>query len=137
MSTFQTGNDFDWTLTTDGKLTLETDPLFCAAIKLRNRFFFFLGEWFLDTREGVPYFQIVLVKNPNLEVIKRLFTSLILSVSPVIVTVSKMDVYLLGPTRELVVEFEAFGADGRRLEGGTGKPFVIEGVEIDGATVEA
>jgi hypothetical protein len=36
-------------------LQLVTDPVIAAAAKLYRRFQFFEGEWFLDTRQGVPY----------------------------------------------------------------------------------
>ena len=26
---------------------------------------FWLNEWFLDTRQGIPYLEYILVKNPN------------------------------------------------------------------------
>lgn len=131
MSAFQIGDDGDF-LVQKGKLVLEKDPFIAGAVKLRNRFLFFRGEWFLDTREGVPYFQVVLVKQPNLDVIRRLFMSIIKSVET-IDSVTKCDVYFLPETRELAMEFEAFGKDGQRLEGGLGKPFLVNGVEIPGA----
>lgn len=43
------------------------------AQKLRNRLRFFLGEWFLDERQGLPFFKSVLVKNPDRRVIKSIF----------------------------------------------------------------
>jgi hypothetical protein len=31
-----------------------------AAIRLRENLSFFLGEWFLDTRAGLPYFRVII-----------------------------------------------------------------------------
>lgn len=46
---------------------------------LRVRLRFFLGEWFLDEREGVPFFRDIFVKNPNVSLItaelRRVVTS--------------------------------------------------------------
>lgn len=39
---------------------------------------FFLGEWFLNNTEGVPYFQQILVKNPDQSKIDAIFSNLIL-----------------------------------------------------------
>lgn len=33
----------------------------------------FLGEWFLDTSVGVPYYQDVLKKNPNPQIVAGVF----------------------------------------------------------------
>lgn len=37
-------------------------------IKLKS----FLGEWFLDTSYGVPYFEYILVKDPNMTHIRSI-----------------------------------------------------------------
>ena len=50
------------------------------AIHLR----FFNGEWFLNTSEGVPYFEYILVKNPNLNHIRQVLREAIEKVSDVI-----------------------------------------------------
>lgn len=38
----------------------------------------FLGEWFLDEREGIPLYRDVLIKNPNLSLISSIFRRAIL-----------------------------------------------------------
>ena len=43
------------------------------AQRLTVRFKFFLGEWFLDTRQGIPYFRDILVKNPNISLVQSIF----------------------------------------------------------------
>lgn len=66
---------------------------------------FWLGEWFLDTREGVPYLEYILVKNPNMSHIKQILTEKINSVDGVNSIVS-LDFDFRRITRELYVDFE-------------------------------
>lgn len=125
MSTFLQTIDGDLDLT-GGRLTLVKDPVWHAAIKLRNRFLFSQGEWFLDTRLGVPYYSVILVKNPDLGVVRRVFTEVILSVSPVIDTVDEMNLDVQ-PDRTLRMTFKCTAVDGQTIEGGLGQPFLVNG----------
>jgi hypothetical protein len=43
----------------------------------------FLGEWFLDNTKGVPWFQQIFIKNPDMSKIEAIFIELILSTSGV------------------------------------------------------
>ena len=66
---------------------------------------FWLGEWFLDTREGMPYLEYVLVKNPNMSHIRQILTEKIQSVEGVKSIVS-LNFDFRRVTRELYVAFE-------------------------------
>jgi hypothetical protein len=67
-----------------GDIALENGNLvFCEGAefyrqKLAARFRFFLGEWFLDRRQGIPYYRDVFVQNPDLDLIASLFRRVIL-----------------------------------------------------------
>ncbi len=50
-----------------------------VAQQVRIRLKFFLGEWFLDTSRGIPYFEQVLKKTPDLHLITSLFKTEILT----------------------------------------------------------
>lgn len=56
-------------LITKGDLSLATGV---TAIQqaLQQALQLWLGEWFLDTTQGVPFRQQILVKNPNLDVVQ-------------------------------------------------------------------
>lgn len=126
MATLQIDAIGDWDLTSK-RLQIVRDPALELAIKLRNRFLFFRGEWFLDKREGVPYFELILIKNPNVSVIKRVFQEVIFSAGPGLVDTADVDVIYDSGARTAAVNFSCRLVDGRILSGGLGRPFLING----------
>lgn len=66
----------------------------------------FLGEWFLDTTFGVPYFEEVLVKNPDRSAIEAVLRSRILDV-PGVTRVGRLALDVERTLRALRVSFEA------------------------------
>lgn len=79
--------------------------------KIKIRFRFFLGEWFLDRRLGVDYFRSVFVKNPDLDRVRSLFRRVLMS-TPGIVAVSRLALTLDAGARALSFAFTAFLTDG-------------------------
>lgn len=65
---------------------------------------FFLGEWFLDTRIGIPYFTDIFRKNPNLGLIRDIFRRAIESV-PGVLAVTDITLDFDAPTRKLSLNF--------------------------------
>lgn len=61
-------------------------------------------EWFLDRSIGIPYFEHVLVKNPNVTVIDSLFKSTILD-TPGVDELLAFDLILDNNSRELSISF--------------------------------
>lgn len=82
-----------------------------ARQKISNRLRFFLGEWFLDARQGFPWFRDVLVKGPNLEVARSDYRQTILSV-PGITAVRKLELSIDTVQRRLSVDFECLYQEG-------------------------
>lgn len=72
---------------------------------------FFLGEWFLDTKQGMPYFRDVLTKDPNSDTVRSVFQRRILQ-TPGIVGVNKLEVKLDGSSRVASINFESTYQDG-------------------------
>ena len=111
----------DLALDSDGDLLIDDDSFILVdeddAIvqQLTIRFKFFLGEWFLDTRLGVPYFPEVLVKNPDLSRVRGIFQQVILT-TPGIASVDSLELLLDNATRVLSVSFRARKTDGEILE---------------------
>lgn len=136
MSTFVTddSNDFALTRNARGKLSLslERDEVVCGAYKLYRRGQLFEGEWFLDTRIGMPYFRLVLVKNPDLSVVRRVFYRWLTSVQ-VVAKVVRIDIDYQRAARRMGMDFELFAIDGRRINGGFNKPFIVTGPDLNSA----
>lgn len=107
-----------------GDLVWLTDPMEIIAQKLRVRFRFFKGEWFLDLTQGVPYYQSILVKAPSRTVLEAIFRQVILS-TPGVVSMDLLTVALDNVTRELSVEFRARVDGGRIFDSRDYGPFLV------------
>jgi hypothetical protein len=82
--------------------------------KLKIRLLFFAREWYLDTREGVPYYSDVLVKNPNVPNIDTILKTVILETPGVTELTAYQSVYD-NALRKLTVTFQCrtdFGETG-------------------------
>jgi hypothetical protein len=94
-----------------------------ALQKVKARLHFFLGTWFLDTREGVPYYRDILIKNPNLNVARSLFRSVIQSVPGVLVRTIDVSV---DTNRVMSVGFNAVYVPTNTEIGAKVRPFLLE-----------
>ncbi len=108
---------------TNGKLKL-VDGVTEKGQKIRNRFALFRGEWFLDIRTGVPWFERILgIKNPDLRVVGRMLRGIVLSVTT-IVDVEEEVITLTD--RNLRYEYTAIADDGERIDGVFEDSFILE-----------
>lgn len=87
------------------------DGLDAIAQHVAIRLQFFRGEWFLDTRIGVPYFTDILVKNPDLNIVRFLLRAAVAS-TPGVINLQSFDMVFEGITRALNVDFEAETEEG-------------------------
>lgn len=106
---------------TDGQLTLTEETLKATAQRVRIRLRTFLGEWFLDQNIGLPIWQRILVKAPNLGSIASIIRREIHE-TPGVVSVQSVKTDLDRRTRELRVSFSATTKDGGEL---VNEPVVI------------
>jgi len=108
----------DFALDTFGELDLSRDDLYfvtgadAVAQHLKIRLRLIRGEWFLDTRVGIPYPSQVWVKNPNIGNIRGIYRSAIAS-TPGVEEIQRIDLTFDASTRELNLTFSA------KLEGET------------------
>jgi len=96
----------DWDVTTgDLELTQGTD-----AIKqsVRIHLEFFQGEWFLDLDAGIPYYQSIMVKNPNPNLLQSVFRSA-LDETPGVASVDELNLSIDTAARQLSVEAHITG----------------------------
>mgnify|MGYP001560581996 CR=1 FL=1 len=63
------------------------------------------GEWFLDTALGVPLFDEVLVKNPNMGVIESIYRDIILE-TPGVLELKTISLEFDPATRSLEINFD-------------------------------
>lgn len=124
MTTFAQTSDNDLLLV-GGKLVFVRDNAEQVAILLKNRLQFFEGEWFLDTREGVPYYTFVLVKNPDRQALERMFRGICLA-TPGVTQVLALTLTIDARARSLAMKLRIQTTTGEIIVGGTGQPFIVE-----------
>jgi hypothetical protein len=124
VSQFAQTNTGDWDLSS-GNLQVSTDLAQNTAWELSNLFSFFKGEWFRDTRQGLPYVQFVLVANPNLDLISSIFAKT-LKTPQGVASVDQLDVTFFRSTRQLQVTCKVRTNSGAIITGGVGQPFIID-----------
>lgn len=113
----------DLALTDQGTEVVKTVLADEVAQRLAVRLQFFKGEWFLDLREGMPYFERVLVKGPIRELTYAVFRQAIQETEGV---ASVADLQLeRGENRTLAVTFTAALSDGSVLRSGDYPAFVV------------
>lgn len=106
---------------TGHRLNLSTGE---AAIEqnLRVRLRFFLESWFLDLRQGIPFFGEILIKSPNMLLVRSIFRQAILDTAG-IVAVTTLTASINSSTRLLSLNFTATMDTGAEL---VFAPFIIE-----------
>ena len=73
----------NWDLVFDNNDLLLIDNAERIGQQIKITLQFWLGEWFLDNTQGVPYLERICVKNPNLQHIRQIFRQAIMSVEGV------------------------------------------------------
>jgi hypothetical protein len=92
-------------------LRLTTTLAQFVAQRVRSRLLFFLGEWFLDTRQGVPYFLQVFVSNPDIPLVTSLFRRVI-EETPGVASLETFQVAFIRTSRVLRVTAKIRASDG-------------------------
>jgi hypothetical protein len=108
-----------------GRLATITTRLAWQGQKLNIRLSWIKGEWYLDTRIGVPYYEKIWIKNPNRIVIQNLFAETALTIDG-IVEVVRMDLDLVGSTRRLNVTNFQVRSDGLETPLTVPNPFILQ-----------
>lgn len=85
---------------------------------------FVRGEWFLNTEEGIPYFEQVLVHNPNSKAIVTLFRKALLA-SPS-AKEAQVNITRDRANRTALITFQLTFDDGQVLRSSDFPPFILQ-----------
>jgi len=88
----------------NGDLVL-TDAEDAVRQHVQQRLRTFLGEWFLNTAVGVPYYQNILKKNPNPSIIAGVFQNEIIQ-TPGVLELLDFNLDFNNGTRKLRLDFK-------------------------------
>lgn len=105
----------DWTINDLAVPIRLVEGVDAIVQNMRIRLRFFLGEWFLDQRLGVPWIQRIFVASPDIRDVDQILRRVILS-TPGIASVDRFaSRFERGERRYYVDEFEAKIVDGSTL----------------------
>lgn len=65
----------DYVLNTDGKVQRTSDLTNIVVQRIKVALQVFMGEWFLNRDQGVPFFQEILKANPDISQVRNLLFS--------------------------------------------------------------
>ncbi len=94
-------NAGDIALTKDGDLSLVTSPVQEVLIKLR----WYFAEWIFDPDKGIPWFESILVKNPDIDGIKKMLIKEMMDVDDVL-EVPVMNILVDPASRNAIIRFQ-------------------------------
>lgn len=87
------------------------DELAGTAQRLKIRLKFFLTEWFLNRTSGVPYYESVLQKAPDLQYVENILKTTILE-TPRVIQLTSFSLDYDNTIRRLIVNFSVLTDDG-------------------------
>lgn len=105
--------EYDIVLEDDGLVLVEGDEAVAQNIRIRLQFF--LGEHFLDTRQGIPYRRDIFVSNPDELLISQLLREAIETTAGV-EEVTEFQLSIDKVTRKMSVTYRAQLSSGGELE---------------------
>lgn len=85
--------------------------------RLKQSLIFFLGEWFLDETDGVPYYRDILKKSPDKITVESAFKTAILE-TPGVLELLEFNLTYDNPIRKLSVAFKVRTVYGNVTFGG-------------------
>ena len=91
----------DIALTVEGDIELVTSPVQEVMIKLK----WYLREWVFDPEKGIPWFESILVKNPDKSGIKNLLIKEMLDIDDVL-EVPQLDIIVDSLKRTAIIQFQ-------------------------------
>lgn len=85
------------------------------AQRISTRLKLLLGEWFLDTGAGIPWFDQILIKNPNRAIVQGVLKRAILQ-TPKVNELISFDISEDSINRKIVLKFAVTVSDGSTIE---------------------
>lgn len=101
------------------------DGLSLMQQRIKQSLWFFLGEWYLDITDGVPYFQSILVKAPDQVTVEGIIKQAILE-TPDVLELTRFEIEYENAIRKLFISFDC-----KTSAGGVS---ISENISLDFAT---